>query len=340
MFNLDFLAKTLNGVVKGDGSVEINKIATLSLAKKGDISFCTSPKYLKDLSTTQASAVLITEEALEYCNTNAVVLSNPYMALAKVMELFDKSPKPSGKIHHKSVVASSAIIGENVTINANSVIGENVVIADNVVIGACTTIDDNTVIGESTEIKSNVSISYNVVIGAKCIIHNNSSIGCDGFGNARDEDGSWTKIPQLGRVVIEDDVEIGANTAVDRGAIDDTIIKKGVRIDNLVQIAHNVVIGENTAIAGGSAVAGSTTIGKNCLMAGRSALSGHINICDNAIIGGASSVGKDITKPGLYRAAFAARPNMDWARTVSRVNNLGKLFKRVKDLEKKINNEG
>lgn len=179
------------------------------------------------MSETKASAVLITEEVLEFCNTNAVVLSNPYMALAKVMELFDKSPRPDGKIHSKAVIAASAIIGENVTIGANAVVGENVVIGDNVYIGACATIDNGTKIGNDTLIKSNVSIAHDVVIGTGCIIHQNAVIGCDGFGNARDEDGSWTKIPQLGRVIIEDDVEIGSGTTVDRGAIDDTIIKKG-----------------------------------------------------------------------------------------------------------------
>lgn len=213
---------------------------------------------MKDLSETKASAVLITEEALPYCNTNAVVLSNPYMALAKVMELFDKSPQPNGKIHSKAVIASSAVIGENVTIDANAVIGENVVLEDNVTIGACATIHDGTKIGKATIIKSNVSIAHDVEIGSDCIIHQNATIGCDGFGNARDEDGSWTKIPQLGRVVIENNVEIGAGTTVDRGAIDDTIIKEGARIDNLVQIAHNVTIGRNTALAGVTAVAGST----------------------------------------------------------------------------------
>ena len=210
MYTLEFLASSLDGVVHGDSSVQINKIATLSQAEEGDISFCTNPKYLKDLSETKASAVLITEEAIEYCNTNAIVLANPYMALAKVMELFDKSPKPNGKIHSKAVIATSAILGQNVTIGANAVIGENVVIGDNVSIGACASIDDNTKIGSDTIIKNNVVIAHDIVIGSKCILHQGAVVGCDGFGNARDEDGSWTKIPQLGRVVIEDDVEIGS----------------------------------------------------------------------------------------------------------------------------------
>ncbi|MFC4893161.1 UDP-3-O-(3-hydroxymyristoyl)glucosamine N-acyltransferase [Pseudofrancisella aestuarii] len=337
MFSLKLLAEKLDGVVHGDENIEIAKIATLSQAKVGDISFCTNPKYLKDLKETKASAVLVTEEALPYCNTNAVVLSNPYMALAKVMELFDKSPKPSGKIHSKAVIAASAIIGNNVTIDANAVIGEDVVLADDVVIGACCTIDNNTKIGRATVIKSNVSIAHDVEIGAECIIHQNTAIGCDGFGNARNEDGSWTKIPQLGRVIVEDDVEIGAGTTVDRGAIDDTIIKKGARIDNLVQIAHNVIIGENTALAGLTAVAGSTKIGNNCLIGGQSAITGHISICDNTVIGGASNIGKSVTKPGMYYAAFEAKPRIEWGRFVARLSKIDKLMARVKELEKKFN---
>lgn len=336
MYTLEFLASNLDGVVHGDSSVQINKISTLSQAGEGDISFCTNPKYLKDLSETKASAVLITEEAVEYCNTNAIVLSNPYMALAKVMELFDKSPKPNGKIHSKAVIAASAILGQNVTIGANAVIGENVVIGDNVSIGACTSIDDNTKIGSNTIIKNNVVIAHDIVIGNDCIFHQGAIIGCDGFGNARDEDGSWTKIPQLGRVVIEDDVEIGSGTTVDRGAIDDTIIKKGARIDNLVQIAHNVVIGENTALAGVTAVAGSTKIGNNCLIGGQSAITGHISICDNTVVGGASNIGKSITKPGMYYAAFEAKPRIQWGRFVARLSKIDKLVARVKELEDKL----
>ncbi|AIT09955.1 UDP-3-O-acylglucosamine N-acyltransferase [Candidatus Francisella endociliophora] len=337
MYTLEFLASNLDGVVKGDSSVQINKIATLSQAGAGDISFCTNPKYLKDLSETKASAVLITEEALEYCHTNAIVLSNPYMALAKVMELFDKSPKPNGKIHSKAIIASSAIIGENVTIDANAVINENVIIGNNVSIGACATIDEGSKIGDNTIIKSNVSIAHDIVIGSDCIIHQNAVIGCDGFGNARDEDGSWTKIPQLGRVVIEDDVEIGSSTTVDRGAIDDTIIKKGARIDNLVQIAHNVIVGRNTALAGVTAVAGSTKIGDNCLIGGQSAITGHISICDNAVVGGASNVGKSITKPGMYYAAFEAKPRIQWGRFVAKLSRIDKLTAKVKELEDKLN---
>ncbi|MFV9924292.1 MAG: UDP-3-O-(3-hydroxymyristoyl)glucosamine N-acyltransferase [Francisella endosymbiont of Hyalomma scupense] len=336
MYTLDFLASKLDGEVKGNKSIEINKIATLSQAGEGDISFCNNPKYLKALFKTKASAVLITEEELEYCNTNAIVLSNPYMALAKVMELFDKSPRPDGKIHSKAVIAASAVIGENVTIGANTVIGENVIIGDNVCIGACATVDNGTKIGNDTLIKSNVSIAHDVVIGAGCIIHQNAVIGCDGFGNARDEDGSWTKIPQLGRVIIEDNVEIGSGTTVDRGAIDDTIIKKGARIDNLVQIAHNVVIGKNTAIAGVTAVAGSTMIGDNCLVGGQSAITGHISICDNTIIGGASNIGKSITKPGMYYAAFEAKPRIQWGRFVAKLAKVDTLITKVKQLEEKI----
>ena len=336
MFSLKFLAEKLDGEVRGDDNVEISKIATLSQAKEGDISFCSNPKYIKDLKETKASAVLITEEALEFCNTNAIVLSNPYMALAKVMEMFDKSPKPSGKIHNKAVISASAEIGSNVTIGANAVIGEGVVLGDNVVIGACATIDDGTKIGDDSIIKPNVSICYDVVIGERCIVHQNTVVGSDGFGNAKDESGEWIKIPQLGRVVIGNDVEIGSNACIDRGAIDDTIIHNNVKIDNLVQVAHNVIIGDSTAIAGQVGIAGSTKIGKNCLVGGQAAITGHIDICDNAMIGGAANVGKSVTKPGVYYAAFEAKPRMEWGRFVARLTKIEKLLARVKELEKKV----
>lgn len=336
MYTLDFLAKRVDGVVHGDSSIKINNIATLSNASKGDISFYTNLKYSKDLLNTKASAVLITEEALSCCNTNAIVLSNPYVALAKIIKLFDRSPKPNSKIHSQAVIASSVIIGTNVTVGANAVIGENVIIGDNVVVNPCVTIDDNSKIGKSSVIKANASICHNVHIGENCIIHQNAVIGSDGFGNAREKDGSWRKIPQIGRVFIEDNVEIGSGTTVDRGTIDDTIIKKGARIDNLVQIAHNVVVGEHTALAGVTGVGGSTKIGKNCLIGGQSAITGHIEICDNTIIGGASNIGKTITKSGVYYAAFEAKPRIEWGRFVAKLSRIDRLISRVKKLENKL----
>jgi len=336
MFNLKDLAEDLGGKVHGDENITIYKISTLSNAQEGDISFCTNPKYIEDLMKTKASAVLITEEALEYCNTNAVILDNPYMALAKVMELFDKSPKPNQTVSFNADISQSAKMGTDVTIMDGVTIGNNVEIGNNVVIYSGVDIDDNSIIGERTIIKSNVSICHDIMIGAHCIIHQNAVIGSDGFGNAQNENGIWMKIPQLGRVVIEDNVEIGACTTVDRGTIDDTIIRSGARIDNQVQIAHNVIVGENTAIAAQTGIAGSTTIGKNCMLAGKVGINGHIQICDQVIILASTSVSKNITTPGIYQANFPAKPRAQWARFLARLSRLDKLIYRVKKLEKEL----
>lgn len=272
MYTLGKLASLLGGVAHGDQELKVKKLATLSRASSGDLSFLSNPKYLSELKTTKATAVLLSKEALEYCPVDAIVLDNPYLAFAKVAELFDTSPKPSKTIHPSAVVDSTAFIGEGVSVGPNAMIGKDVKLMNNVVIGANSVVEAHSVIGENSEIKSNVSVYHNVKVGKNCIIHANTVIGSDGFGNAKDEHGKWIKIPQLGGVVIGDNVEIGASTTIDRGAIDDTVIADGVRIDNQIQIAHNVTIGENTAIAGSTGIAGSVDIGKTALLVGRSGL--------------------------------------------------------------------
>ncbi|WHN65287.1 UDP-3-O-(3-hydroxymyristoyl)glucosamine N-acyltransferase [Cysteiniphilum sp. QT6929] len=335
MYSLKTLAEDLGGYVHGDESIVVDRLATLKGAKSGQLSFLANSKYINDLKDTKASAVLLTKEALELCPTNAVVLDNPYLAFAKVAALFDRAPKARSGIHPSATIASSAKIAANASIAANVVIGENVIIAENAIIGANCVILDNSSIGTKTEIKPNVTIYHGVHIGEYCIIHANTVIGSDGFGNAKDEKGNWVKIPQIGGVTIGNHVEIGACTSIDRGAIDDTIIADGVKIDNQVQIAHNVIIGENTAIAGSTGVAGSVTIGKNCLLGGQVGVSGHLEICDGVLLAAASNVSKSITEPGFYTAAFNARPHMEWKRTSARIFRLDKLETRVKMLEQK-----
>ncbi|WP_119343145.1 UDP-3-O-(3-hydroxymyristoyl)glucosamine N-acyltransferase [Facilibium subflavum] len=334
MYTLKDLADKLGGYVHGDEKVQVNKLATLNTATKGQLSFLSNTKYLADLKTTQASAVLLTEENIPFCPTNAVVLDNPYLAFAKVAGLFDRQPKIVQSIHPSAVIDETAIIDKHVSIGPNVVIGAKVEIAANAVIGANCVISDFSRIGENTQIKPNVTIYHDVKIGQNCIIHANSVIGSDGFGNAKDEKGNWQKIPQIGGVYIGNNVEIGASTTIDRGAIDDTYIADGVKIDNQVQVAHNVCIGENTAIAGSTGIAGSVTIGKNCLLGGQVGVSGHLSICDNVLLGAASNVSKDIDQPGFYTAAFNARPHMEWKRVNARIFRLDKLENRVKMLEK------
>jgi UDP-3-O-[3-hydroxymyristoyl] glucosamine N-acyltransferase len=333
-YTLEELANIVDGRVHGDKKAKVSGLSTLSKASVNELSFLSNLRYTSKLKTTKASAVLLSEEVLEYCPVNAIVLSNPYLAFAKIARLFDDSPGPSGIIHPSSIIDSSAVIGRNTTINAHVIIGQHVIVEGNVIIGAGTVIESCSIIGEGSHIKSNVSIYHGVKIGKNCIIHANSVIGSDGFGNVKDKQGNWIKVPQLGGVTIGSNVEIGASTTIDRGTLDDTIIADGVRIDNQIQIAHNVNIGENTAIAGLTGIAGSVDIGRNCLIGGQVGISGHLSICDDVVLGASSSVTKTISVPGFYSSNFSVRPHMEWKRVHARISRLSKFEKRLKLLEK------
>jgi UDP-3-O-[3-hydroxymyristoyl] glucosamine N-acyltransferase len=313
----------------------VNSLATLANAKLGQVAFLANKKYISQLGSTQASVVIINEDMLEQCPTNALIMDNPYKGYAILANLLDTTPKVSEGIHVTSVIDSSVTIGENVSVGANSVIESGVKLADNVSIGAGCFIGKNTTIGKGTSLWSNISIYHNVIIGEACLIQANTVIGSDGFGYAPvNEQYKWYKIPQLGRVVIGDRVEIGASTTIDRGALEDTIIKDGAILDNQIQIAHNVVVGENTAMAACSVIAGSTVVGENCTIAGLVGINGHINITDNCVFTGMAMVTKDITTSGVYSSGMPAAPNKEWNKTNARVKRLDSLTKRVKELEK------
>ena len=334
MYLLKDLAKILGGEVHGDKEIVINKLTSLAKAEQGDLSFFSKKKYLSDLKSTKASAILLTKEMLAFCPSNAIVLENPYLAFAHVTSLFNTAPTANKTIHPSAIINQNAYIENNVSIGPNVVIGKNSHIAEGVIIGPNTIISEDTKIDKNTKIQSNVSIYHGVVIGEHCIIHANAVIGSDGFGNVKDKQGHWIKIHQIGGVKIGNNVEIGASTSIDRGAIDDTIIGDGVKIDNQIQIAHNVCIGQNTAIAGSTGIAGSVSTGKNCLIGGKVGIGDHIYICDNVILAAASNVSKDINKPGFYTATFNARPHMFWKRAHARIFRLEKMEHRVKMLEK------
>ena len=330
---LDDIAKKIGAVVQGDGQCEISSIATLAAAKSGQIAFLANSKYSEQLATTKASAVIVTEAEAEKCHTNALVMANPYMGYALVAQLLDTSPKPANSIHASAVIDDSAIIGEDVSIGANAVIEAGVCLSNGVSIGAGSFIGIAAQIGANSTIWSNVSIYHGVVIGENCSVHANTVIGSDGFGYANNK-GSWVKIPQLGTVIIGDNVEIGASTTIDRGALGDTIIKNGVILDNQIQIAHNVVIGENTAMAACSVIAGSTEIGKNCVIAGLVGINGHINIADGCVFTGMTMVTKSLTAPGVYSSGMPCQPNKEWHKNNARIRKLESLTKRLNILEK------
>jgi UDP-3-O-[3-hydroxymyristoyl] glucosamine N-acyltransferase len=318
----------------------INSLATLANAKAGQVAFLANSKYVSQLGATKASAVIVSPNALSQCPVNALVMDNPYMGYALLANLLDTTPAVANGIHKSAVIANDVTLGDNVAIGANSVIESGVHLDDNVSIGAGCFIGEKVSIGKGTTLWSNISIYHHVVIGQDCLIQANTVIGSDGFGYAPvNAQYKWHKIPQLGSVVIGDHVEIGASTTIDRGALENTIIKDGVILDNQIQIAHNVIVGENTAMAACSVIAGSTIIGKNCTIAGLVGINGHINITDNCVFTGMAMVTKDITTSGVYSSGMPAAPNREWNKTNARIKRLDSLTKRVKELETLIKSQ-
>jgi len=329
------IAKRIGAVVQGDEQCEISGIATLADATAGQIAFLANSKYSEQLASTKASAVIVTKAEATQCQCNALVMDNPYMGYALVAQLLDTTPKPASQIHPSAIIDEGAIIGEDVTIGANAVIETGVSIADGVSIGAGSFIGIAAQIGLNTTIWANVSIYHGVEIGENCLVQANTVIGSDGFGYANNK-GNWVKIPQLGTVIIGDNVEIGASTTIDRGALGNTIIHNGVILDNQIQIAHNVVIGENTAMAACSVIAGSTEIGKNCVIAGLVGINGHIKIADGSVFTGMTMVTKSIEEAGVYSSGMPCQPNKTWHKNNARIRKLEALTKRVSAVEKEL----
>lgn len=323
-------------VLKENADVKITGISTLVGATETQVSFLSNDKYIAQLPETKACAVILSKENSESCPVNALVMADPYLGFAKAAHLFDTTPSLAVGINEQASVHASADIGADSAISAFVSIAENVKIGQNCQLHPGCVIGPNVVIGDNVILCPNVTIYHGVKIGNRCIIHSSAVIGSDGFGLANDR-GQWVKIPQLGAVVLEDDVEIGASTTIDRGALDDTRICKGVKIDNQIQIGHNVLIKDHTAMAGGSVVAGSSTIGRYCLIGGLTAINGHIEIADQVMITGSSAVGKSIDEPGVYSSSIPANRKEKWYRTLANLNRLDKLFKKLKRLEEKIN---
>lgn len=329
------LAKILGAQLVGDPALEIGKLATFDSATTGDITFVSDKKLLTQLEQCDASAIVLPTAIMEGYQGNALFMDNPYVGYAMLASIFDTTPNLSANIASSACIDKSAVIGANVAIADNVVIGENVEIGDNCQIFANVVIGQHTKINKNSKIYPNVTIYHDCVIGERVIIHANTVIGSDGFGNAPYQ-GKWVKIPQIGTVIIGDDVEIGSSTTIDRGALSNTIISDGVKIDNQCQIAHNVIIGAHTAIAGGSNIAGSTKIGKSCIIGGSVAMNGHLSITDKVVITGDSMVMRDITEAGIYSSGVLAIDNKQWRKNTAHTLKIGDLFKRVKQLEKQL----
>ncbi|HEY7885121.1 MAG TPA: UDP-3-O-(3-hydroxymyristoyl)glucosamine N-acyltransferase [Cellvibrionaceae bacterium] len=335
--NLEELAQLVNARLIKAIDASINRVATLRDATDQGISFYNNTRYLHDLKSTQAGAVILRAEHAADCPTSALIVDDPYHAYAVIASHLHPRDLAPKSIHPTAIIAADAKLGADVAIGAYAVIHEGANIGAGTEIGSGCSIGKGAIIGANGWLADNVSIGAHCQIGDNSIIHPGVVIGADGFGFAPGG-GSWQKIPQLGRVCIGDDVEIGANSTLDRGTLDDTVVEDGVKIDNLVHIGHNSRIGTATIIAGCTVVAGSTTIGKNCIIGGATAITGHINIADGVTLMGMTGVTGSIREAGVYASPLPAQPVKDWRRNTVRYTQLDEVFRRVKSLERELEN--
>jgi UDP-3-O-[3-hydroxymyristoyl] glucosamine N-acyltransferase len=329
------LAAYVNGTLKGDADCLIRSVASLQSATEGDITFLASKHYLKNLAGTSATAVVIAEEYIHECPVAAIISQNPHLAFTKISQLLNPGESAQPGIHCSAVIDTTADVHASACISANSVVEKNATIGEGVYIGPGCVIGEGAVIGTNVRLVAGVTICAKSVLGERVIAHPGVVIGADGFGLSNDN-GVWLKVPQLGNVIIGNDVEIGANTTIDRGTMDDTVIGNGVKIDNQVQIAHNVVIGENTAIAGCVGIAGSACIGAGCTIGGGVGILGHISIADNVHVTAMSFVTRSLDVPGVYSSGTPLQENREWHRNYVRLRRLDDMAKRLKRLEKII----
>lgn len=313
----------------------VSGIGTLDDSSASQVTFLANPSYRKQLATTNAAAVIVHPDLQSECPVAALVMDNPYIGFAKLSQLFDNLPQQISGIHPTAVVAESAELAEGISIGANAVIGEFVQLGKDSRIGAGCIIGDHSILGENCLLHANVVFYHDVIVGNHCIFHSGSVLGADGFGFAPDA-GKWQKIAQLGGVRVGNNVEIGANTTVDRGALGHTQIGNDVKLDDQIMIAHNVVIGDGCAMAATSGIAGSTTLGKNCTISGGVGISGHLEITDGVHITAMTLVSKSITEAGAYSSGTAMMPAADWRKSATRFRQLDDLARRLKKLEKNL----
>ncbi|MBN45508.1 MULTISPECIES: UDP-3-O-(3-hydroxymyristoyl)glucosamine N-acyltransferase [unclassified Methylophaga] len=335
VWTLAKIASEIGAQLVGNADKVITGVGTLQNAKDTDISFLANTKYRQYLKSTSAGCVIVSSADLAEVNTNALVIDDTYVAYAKAASLLYPDEQPDTGIHSSAVIGQSCHIADSARIAAQVYIGSNVKIGHNVIIGPGCIIENDVEIGADTRLMSNVTLCRKVQIGGRVRIHPGVVIGADGFGIANDN-GKWLKIPQVGKVIIGNDVEIGANTTIDRGAIDDTIISDGAKLDNQIQIGHNVFIGEHTVVAGCVGISGSTRIGAHCAIGGGTGIAGHIEITDGVQLTGMSMVTKSILTAGTYSSGIPVEPTREWHRNVIRYRQLDKLNDKLKQLEAKL----
>ena len=320
----------------GSPDLEITSAAGLDIAGPGDISFLANPKYTPQIETTGAGAVILNDGVTVERDDIAVLRGkDAYVAYTLALRLFFPEPEIVAGIHPTAVIDESAQVDANVEIHANVVIGKNCVIESGVRLLPSVTIYDGARIGRDTKIHSGVSVRENCQIGARCVIQNNSTIGSHGFGYARTEDKKWLKIPQVGRVVIEDDVEIGANSAIDCASVGESRIKRGTKIDNLVQIGHSCTVGEDALICAQTGLAGSSVIGDRVILAGQVGIAGHLKVGDDAVLTAKSATSHDV-EPGKTISGIPGIDNREWLRSTAAFRRLGEMSKKLRELSDKI----
>ncbi|MCC6608892.1 MAG: UDP-3-O-(3-hydroxymyristoyl)glucosamine N-acyltransferase [Burkholderiales bacterium] len=333
------LAERFGGEVLGRGDTLVRRIASLRSAQPGDLSFFSHGRYRDELAGTRASAVIVGAPERDATGLPRIVSPDPYLLFAKAARLFHAEIPVTAGIHPSASVAPGARVAPDAGVGANCVIGEGVRIGPGAELGAGCVIGAGVAIGAGSRLHAGVTVYPGCGIGERAVLHAGVVIGADGFGFALDA-GRWLKIPQTGRVRIGDDVEIGANTTVDRGALDDTVIGDGVKLDNQIQIGHNVTIGEHTAIAGCVGIAGSTLIGRHCMIGGAAMIGGHLAIADRVVIAGGTVVTKSIEIAGTYVSVIPATPSREWRRTVAMLRNLERMAERLRTLERRMSGGG
>jgi UDP-3-O-[3-hydroxymyristoyl] glucosamine N-acyltransferase len=326
------LARMADAALEGDGSVVVARIATLEHAGPGDIAFLANPRYRAQLATTRAAAVIVAPDAAAATALPKLVSRNPYATYARVATILHPAAPATPGVHASACVDPSSAVAASASIGPCAVIGAGARVGERASVGAHCVVGDDASIGDDAILDPRVTVYPQCAIGARTLVHSGVVIGADGFGLA-DEGGVWRKIPQLGRVVVGADVEIGANTTIDRGAIDDTIVEDGVKLDNQIQIGHNCVIGAHTAIAGCVGIAGSTRIGPRCRIGGAAMISGHLTIAADTVISAATLVHASIREPGVYTGALPALPHREWKQMASQLRRLRELAERVRMLE-------
>ncbi|RUQ38375.1 MAG: UDP-3-O-(3-hydroxymyristoyl)glucosamine N-acyltransferase [Candidatus Competibacteraceae bacterium] len=338
MITLGEIAAVAEASLRGcDAATIITGVAPLNGAGPGQISFLSNPRYRPFLAVTRATAVILSPDDAADCPVPAVVAANPHVAYARVAALFEPPPETRRGIHPTAWVSPAARIAADAWIGPHCTVEAGAVIESDVIVGPQCVIGEQAMVGAGTRLVARVTVCHRVRLGRRVLAHPGVVIGSDGFGLALDRGGRWLKVPQLGSVHIGDDVEIGANTTIDRGALEDTVIEDGVKMDNQIQVAHNVHIGAHSALAGCVGIAGSARIGRHCMLGGGVGVAGHLEITDYVQITGMSLVTKSITEPGAYSSGLAVEPNRLWNKISARLRRLDEAFRRLAVLEKQAN---